>query len=146
MNTAAWRLPVMAEVRSVPHMRSTRSVDGDPAVVGSRAARAAGTLVRSQQPVRTHQLHDPTPAGADAGEAQPCPELALPFAVRRAARQALADCPHQVLLVRHGAERPGSLARTRLLAMAVDGRPGHPPEPRCPLQTMDLGDGGRPGG
>ena len=75
-----------------------------------------------QQVVCPHQPQDATLGGADAGEAQPCPELAVSFAVERAVRQELPDCRNQVL-VRHGADRPGSLARNRLLAMAVDGRP-----------------------
>ena len=44
--------------------------------------RAAGTLVR-QQPVLAHQPQDTAPAGADAGQAQSCPELELRLALQR---------------------------------------------------------------
>jgi hypothetical protein len=49
---------------------------GDRAVVGARAVRPANTLV-GQEAVLAHQPQDAAPAGADAGEAQPRPQLAV---------------------------------------------------------------------
>src|SRR3954471_5314236 len=45
---------------------------GDGAVVGSRAMRAAGTLM-SKQAMLAHEPQDAAPTGADAGEAQSRP-------------------------------------------------------------------------
>src|SRR3954470_5023019 len=45
---------------------------GDPAVVGPRAMRAAGTLM-GQQAMPAHEPQDAAPAGANAGQAQPRP-------------------------------------------------------------------------
>ena len=70
--------------------------------------RAAGTLM-GQQAMLAHQPQDAAPAGADAGEAQPRPQLAVALAMERAVLQELPDRPHQVL-VRHRTERPGLLA------------------------------------
>src|SRR4051794_34144205 len=91
---------------------------GDPAVVGSRAMQAAGTLM-GQQAMLADQPQDAAPAGADTGEAQPRPQLAVALAMKRAAGQEPPDRSHQ-LFVRHGTERPGSpaLDRLRLVAMA----------------------------
>src|SRR4051794_473559 len=63
---------------------------GDRAVVGARATRAAGTLV-GQKAVRAHQPQDAAAAGADAGQAQPRPQLAVALAVEWAVLQELAD-------------------------------------------------------
>src|SRR3982751_4905709 len=104
MNTAAWPSPVMTEVRSVPHMTSTRSEVIVPSW-GPRAVRPAGTLVR-QQAVLAHQPQDAASAGADAGEAQPGPQLAVALAMKGAVSQELPDRRHQ-LCIRRGAERPG---------------------------------------
>src|SRR3954471_21605556 len=116
---------------------------GDPAVMGSRAMRAAGTLM-GQEAVLAHQPQDATPAGAEAGEAQPRPQLAVAFAMKRTAGQEPPDRSHQ-LFVRHGTERPGSpaLDRLRLVAMAVNGRSRHAPDPRHLLQAIDPIRGGR---
>src|SRR4051812_36291802 len=118
-------------------------IGGDRAVVGPRAARPAGTLVR-QQAALAHEPQDPAPAGADAGEAQPRPQLAVALAMEGAVRQKLADRHHQVL-VRHGPERAGALALAHLggAAVAIDGRPCNAPEVRDPQEAVDLGGGGR---
>ena len=59
-------------------------------------------------------------------------------------RQEPPDRSHQ-LFVRHGTERPGpsALGRLRLVAMAVDGRLPYAPDPRHPLQAVDLVRRGR---
>src|SRR4051794_9932175 len=115
----------------------------DRAVVGARAPRPAGTLVR-QQAILAHQPQNAAPAGADAGKAQPGPQLAVALAMKGRGRHELPDRPHQ-RLVRHRTVRPRPSARDRLrlLAMAVDGRSRHAPDPRHPLQAIDLADGGR---
>src|SRR3954471_20008343 len=56
---------------------------GDPAVMGPRAMRAAGTLM-GQQAMLAHEPQDAAPTGADAGEAQPRPQLAVALAMERA--------------------------------------------------------------
>src|SRR4051812_38128518 len=96
---------------------------GDRAVVGSRAMRAAGTLMR-QQAMLAHEPQDAAPTGADAGEAQPRPQLAVALAVERAVLQELPDLHHQVL-IRHGPERARALALNLLgwAAVAIEGRP-----------------------
>src|SRR3954470_25019807 len=90
------------------------------------------------------QPQDAAPAGADAGKAQPRPQLAVAFAMERAVLQEPPDRSHQ-LLVRHRTERPGppALERLRLVAMAVDGRPRHAPDPGHSLQAVDPIRGGR---
>src|SRR3954471_21833488 len=64
--------------------------------------------------------------------------------MERAVLQELPDLHHQVL-VRHRAKRSGPRAPhiVQTVAMAVDGRPRHAPDPRHPLQAIDLADGGR---
>src|SRR6188472_1318649 len=91
-----------------------------------------------------HEPQDAAAAGADAGEAQPRPQLAVALAVERAVLQELPDLRHQVL-VRHRAKRSRSLAPhiVQVVAMAVDGRPRHAPDPRHPLQAINLVRGGR---
>jgi len=84
---------------------------GDRAVVGLRAARMAGTLV-GEQAVLAREPQDAAPAGAEAGEAQPGPELAVTLAVGRAVRQELSDRRCRAL-VRYGAARPGPLRARR---------------------------------
>jgi len=58
--------------------------------VGLRAMRLADPAWR-QQVVRTHQPQDAALGGADAGKAQPRPDLAVALAVERARGQQLAD-------------------------------------------------------
>ena len=70
---------------------------GDRAVVGLRAPWPTGTL-RRQQVVRLHQPKNTTAAGADAGEAQPRPQLAIALAMKGAVLQQLPDGRHQVLV------------------------------------------------
>ena len=111
----------------MPHI-TIDPLGGDRAVVGSRAMRAAGTLMR-QQAVLAHQPQDAAPAGADAGEAQPRPQLAVALAVERAVRQELPDRRHQVL-VRHRPERPGPLALDRLRLGGDGGRRSPATRPR----------------
>src|SRR3954452_6227983 len=64
--------------------------------------------------------------------------------MERAVLQELPD-PHHQVLVRHRAKRYGPRAPhiVQTVAMAVDGRPRHAPDPRHPLQAIDLTDGGR---
>src|SRR4051794_22391621 len=122
MKTAAWPSPVMTEVRSLPHITSTRSLGDDGAVVGLRAARRPRALV-GQETVLAHETQDTAPAGADAGEPQPRPQLAVALTVERAVGQQPADRRDQGL-VRHRAERPGPPARDRCrAAVPVDGGP-----------------------
>jgi hypothetical protein len=95
---------------------------GDRAVVGARATWAASTLV-GQEAVLAHQPQDTAAAGADAGQAQPRPQLAVALAVERAVGQQLADRRDQ-RLVRHRSARPRPLARDRRwMTVAVDGGP-----------------------
>src|SRR3954447_14890377 len=110
---------------------------GDRAVVGLRAPWPAGALV-GQQAVRPHEPQDTAAAGADAGEAQPGPQLAVALAVERAVRQELSDRRCQAL-VRYGAARPGplALAGRQGTSVAVDGSPRHAPDARDPLQAVD---------
>src|SRR6186997_900194 len=116
---------------------------GDLAIMGARAPRPARALMR-QQAMLAHEPQDAAAAGADAGEAQPRPQLAVALAVERAVLQELPDLRHQVL-VRHRAKRSRSLAPhiVQVVAMAVDGRPRHAPDPRHPLQAINLVRGGR---
>src|SRR3954465_3458984 len=116
---------------------------GDPAVMGSRAMRAAGTLM-GQEAVLAHQPQDAAPAGAEAGEAQPRPQLAVALAMERAARQKLADRRHQIV-IRPGPRwsRPLALSHSGWAAVAIEGRPRHAPDPRHPLQAIDAIRGGR---
>src|SRR4051812_43240634 len=114
----------------------------DRAVVRLWPAGPPGAL-RCQQAVRPHEPQDAAAAGADAGEAQPGPELAVTLAVEGAVPQELPDRLDQGL-VRHRADRPGppTLALIRA-AVAVDGRPRDAPQARDPLQTVDSVGGGR---
>src|SRR5436305_909978 len=114
----------------------------DRAVVRLWPAGPPGAL-RCQQAVRPHEPQDAASAGADVGEAQPGPELAVTLAVEGAVPQELPDRLDQGL-VRHRADRlgPPTLAPIRA-AVAVDGRPRDAPEARDPLQTVDSVGGGR---
>ena len=126
----------------MPHIRSTRLVTMVPSWA-RETVRPASALV-SQQAVLAHEPENPATAGADAVEAQPRPQLAVTLAMKGRGRQEPPDRLHQ-LFVRHGTERPGSSAldRLRLVAMAVDGRSRHAPDPRHPLQAVDPVRGGR---
>jgi hypothetical protein len=94
----------------------------DRAVVGPRAVRSAGTLVR-QQAVLAHEPQDAAPAGADAGEAQPGPQLAVALAMEGAVPEQLLDRRHQAL-IRHRALRPGPFADgLRAMTVSVNGGP-----------------------
>src|SRR3954447_8051237 len=116
---------------------------GDPAVVGPRAMRAAGTLM-GQQAMLAHQPQDAAPTGADAGEAQPRPQLAVAFAMKRTAGQELADRCHQVVIRRRPAwPRPLALRHAGWAAVAIKSRARHAPEARDALQAVDLVRGGR---
>src|SRR4051794_3766947 len=116
---------------------------GDPAVMGSRAMRAAGTLM-GQEAMLAHQPQDATPAGADTGEAQPRPQLAVALAMKRAAGQELADRCHQVVIRRGPAwPRPLALRHAGWAAVAIKSRARHAPEARDALQAVDLVRGGR---
>src|SRR3954447_19084427 len=94
---------------------------GDPAVVGPWAVRHARPLVR-REAVLAREPQDAA-AGADAGEAQPRPQLAVALAVGRAV---LGQPPDRLDRgrVRHRPDRPcrPTLAITRT-AVAIDGRP-----------------------
>jgi hypothetical protein len=95
-----------------------------------RAVRSADALM-GQQAMPTHEPQDTAPAGANAGEAQPGPQLAVALAVERAVRHELADRHHQII-IRHGPEGSGPLALDRLgrVAVAIDGSPRHPTQQR----------------
>src|SRR4051812_45748967 len=105
--------------------------------------RRAHPLVR-QEAVLAREPQDAAAAGADAGEAQPRPQLAVALAVGGAGGQELPDLPDQGL-VRHRPERPGSLGGgfVRSVPTAVDGRPRHAPQARDPLDPVRLIRGGR---
>src|SRR3954468_23419982 len=64
--------------------------------------------------------------------------------MERAVLQGLPEL-HPQILVRHRAKRSGSRTPhiVQTVAMAADGRPRHAPDPRHPLQAIDLADGGR---
>src|SRR4051794_10881186 len=114
----------------------------DRAVVGPRAVGPAGALMR-QQAVLAGEPQDAAAAGADAGEAQPRPQLAVALAVEGAVRQQLPDRLDQGG-VGHRAERPGPPTPAFIRAAgAGDGRPRPAPKPRDPLQAVDLVRGGR---
>src|SRR4051812_10971568 len=115
----------------------------DRAVVGLGAMGSAGALV-GQQAVLAREPQDAAAAGADAGEAQPGPQLAVALAVEGAVGQELPDLPPQVL-VRHRADRSGPPARGVVgsAAVAVDRRPRYAPQARHPLQAVGPGRGGR---
>src|SRR3954454_16258668 len=143
MNTVAWPSPDITEVRSLPHMTSTRSV----VIVPSWALEPRGRPARwcaNRRAVLAHQPQDAAPAGADTGKAQPRPQLAVALAVEGAGSQELPDFPDQIL-VQHRAERPGSLGggSVRSVPMAVDGRARHAPQARDPLDPVHLSRGGR---
>src|SRR3954468_6937750 len=105
--------------------------------------RRAHPLVR-QEAVLAREPEDAAAAGADAGEAQPRPQLAVALAVEGAGGQEPPDLLDQAV-VRHRAERPGSLGggSARSVPMAVDGRPRHAPQARDPLDPVHLVRGGR---
>src|SRR4051794_39630255 len=105
--------------------------------------RRAHPLVR-QEAVLAREPQDAAAAGADAGEAQPRPQLAVALAVEGAGGQELPDLLDQAV-VRHRAERPGSLrgGSARSVPVAVDGRPRHAPQTRDPLDPVHLARGGR---
>src|SRR4051812_29393657 len=105
--------------------------------------RRAHPLVR-QEAVLAREPQDAAAAGADAGEAQPRPQLAVALAVEGAGGQELPDLLDQAI-VRHRAERPGPLGGgfARSVPMAVDGRPRHAPQARHPLDPVHLVRGGR---
>ena len=73
--------PVMVEVRSVPHMASIRSVRMVPSWALGPCGRP--TRPRRQQAVLAHQTEHASLGGADAGEAQPRPDLAMTLAVEK---------------------------------------------------------------
>src|SRR3954454_6914560 len=143
MKTAAWPSPVMTEVRSLPHITSTRSLGDDGAVVGLRAARRPRALV-GQETVLAHETQDTAPAGADSGKAQSRPQLAIALAMEGAVLLELPDRLGQTL-VGHRAERPRPCVHNcrHWTAMAVDGRPRHAPNPGDPQETVGLLGGGR---
>src|SRR3954470_14991843 len=140
-NTAAWPSPVTTEVRSVPP-HQVDPLGRDRAVVGPRAVSTPGTLVR-QQAVLAREPQDAAPAGADAGEAQPRPQLTIALTVEGAVLQQLPDLPDQGRVRHRGARpRPPPPAAIRA-AVAADGRPRDAPQARDPLDPVRLGGGGR---
>ena len=88
----------------------------DRAVVGLRAVRPADPAWRLQA-MLAHQAQDAALGGADAGEAQPRPDLAVALAVERAVGQQLADRLDQRLVGHRPDAGPagaaGSVRRTR---------------------------------
>src|SRR5687767_6571893 len=94
----------MVEVRSVPDMASTRA-RADGAVVRPRAMGTADPAW-CQQAMLPHQAQHAALGGADAGEAQPRPDLAMALAVEGTRREQRADRPDQ-RLVGIGPSGPG---------------------------------------
>ena len=115
----------------------------DRAIVGLGAMRPADPAWR-QQVVRPHQPQDAALGGADAGEAQACPDLAMALAVERARGQQLPDRLDQ-RLVRHRSERPRPVPTTRWVrpAMSIQGRSRPAPEPGHPQDAVGSAGGGR---
>src|SRR3954452_17674235 len=96
---------------------------GDGAVMGARAPWPARALM-GQQAVLAHQPQDAEPAGAEALKAQPRPQLAVALAMKRAARQKLADRRHQIVIRRGPTwSRPLALSHSGWAAVAIEGRP-----------------------
>jgi hypothetical protein len=80
-------------------------------------------LVR-QQAVLAHEPQNAAPAGADAGKAQPGPQLAVALAMKGAVPEQLLDRRHQAF-VRHHALRLGPFADglLRVMTVSVNGGP-----------------------
>ena len=83
---------VTVSVMSVPHITSTAVV-----VMVPSCARCSGTAdpVRRQQAVLAHQAPDPPGRGADAGMAQPGPDLPVALAMQARAEDLGADVLEQ---------------------------------------------------
>lgn len=102
---------------------------GDRSVVGSGASGPASPMWR-QQAVLAHQPQDAPFRGPQAGEAQPGPDLAIAFAVKRAGFQDAADFRNQ-LRVGHWplGTSTAPIGPGRRMAGAIDRGPGHAPGP-----------------
>ena len=128
-----------------PHLVDPLGADG--AVVGPRAVRPADPA-RRQQTMLAHQPQDAALGGADAGEAQPCPDLAIALAVERAAasssRIASTSAASGI-----GPTGPGRRLRTWLVALGDDDTawPATCPRPGSPAGCRKAGwRRARPGG
>ena len=110
-------------------------------MVPSWSARASGRADPrgGEQVVLAHEPQHATLA-CECRHAQPGPDLAVTLAVKGAGGPGRPDRLQQGR-IRHRAERPGpsALDRLRLLAMAVDGRSRHAPDPCHPLQAVGRG-------
>src|SRR5918996_1099539 len=115
----------------------------DRPVVGLRAVRPTDP-VRRQQVVLAHQPQDAAFGGADAGEAQPRPDLAMALAVEGTRSEQRADRLDQ-RLVRHRSDRTRPSPGTRLLAsaMSIQRRARYAPEPGHPQGAVGSAGGGR---
>jgi hypothetical protein len=132
----AWPSPVMMEVRSVPHISSTRSV-------GLRAMRARDPAWRLES-MRAGQAQDAPLGGADAGEAQSCPDSPVALTMERAVGQQLANRFHQGL-VRYGPDRTRSPPGAWFVAsaMTIQRGPRRAPDPGHLEDTIGSVPGGR---
>ena len=120
-----------------PHL--VDPLGSDRAVVGLRAMRPADPAWRLQT-MLARQAQDAALGGADAGEAQPCPDLPVALTVERALGQQLADRLDQ-RLVGHRPERARPAPRAWFVASAMTIQrgprcapdPGHPQDPVRPV-------------
>src|SRR4051794_33903679 len=120
---------------------------GDGAVVG--ALLGTTDAVRRQQAVLAHEATDPPGRGADAGMAQPGPNLAVALAMQARAKDLGAN-----VLEQHGitagtyrapAWRTGRCRGVGRRTMAVDCGTGEPPDPGDPGQAVGVARGRREG-
>src|SRR4051812_35323981 len=111
---------------------------GDGAVMG--ALLGAADPMRRQQAVLAHQPPDPPGRGADAGMAQPGPDLAVALAMQTRAEDLGTNVLEQ-LGIRAGPDRAAARRCGRRLdagrrAMAVDRSPREAPDPGDPGQAV----------
>src|SRR5215475_5457045 len=97
-----------------------------------------------QQAMLPHQAQHAALGGADAGEAQPRPDLAMALAMEGTRSEQPADYGDQ-RLVRHRSDRTRPLPGTRLLASAssIQRRERRAPEPGHPQDAIGSATGGR---
>src|SRR5690349_12572048 len=102
---------------------------GDAAVMGLWPAWCAGAA-GGQQPMLAHQPEYPSTGGANALVAQPCPDLAMTFAMEPAGGQHHADFLHQTCIWhRAGRSRTSGRRRGDWHLMAINAGAGDPPYP-----------------
>src|SRR5215211_4367360 len=142
--------PALGQGDGLGHVGAPHDVHrggGDRAVVGARSR--PPDPVRREQPVLAHQAPDPPGGGADAGEAQPGPDLAVALAVQAGGEDLGADVPDQ-LGVRARPDgtraRTGARRRSAAVPVAVDRGAGETPDAGDPGQAVAPAGGrrGRP--